>query len=1002
MDIELGGRSPSSLSQHGWVLSAARLKRIYLRLLSHFSFALARDPSRLPVPDCNLIARRGAGWEAHWLRLAALLFYALGEAEGGAAWRRAVQARPELAAWMEGIAARLQQGGATIISANWRRPERAVQTNEHVSDNKAQKMASNAKEAEEKALALKTGAALEPRLERAVASEKNGHFHLHHVASNENEESKDKTLTGNSLPLERNVAFKGSPSELAAHDKPEQPLYPSLSPLTRREDAPMINELPIIQREEKREDAHQHDRPDRLVNKAQSEPLLPLHDFQSTECRKASSASDSGNGNGHKLPTPTSGHAEALAASSQDLRDRISSLQDELARAQAAPSSDMSNIEEIAVLEIELDGTRAKLHQATERAQHLQRVLNEQAERCEALDQANVELRQELVLRDSLLARIEEEQNRHTVPATTADTPSRLQAELEAEKQKAQVHADNVMALERMIEGMDSDLSMTQQQLRTAHDRIRALEQQLTERPLMEALEKDLVQKIDTIKALESELAGKDQMLSALEESLAYEREKAENEREAAARQFAQLEAALECEQTQREAANLRSHSLEDLMEALGAEQSKVTELQETLQERESRISKLEEALSTHRNDAIQMQERMASLEQREHYLQADHEGQLKRLEAECQKKISKLNEERAAQIADDSKHLEEVNALSKTIEHLELRLKESDQEHKEQLEDLRQAGEETAAILAEDVEQLRSHLASVTSVKDEMNLRLVALQEALEAKENLIAKLTAEATDSTSSLSDQLSEKDDQIYKLESELALLAQSKAAIEQLERSLGAKDRRIVELERALAGLEEDLAETNLQITAFNDTITKLGSERDQLIKKLELAQGTHHNEQETIAELKEKLASNSVHLEQLASLQARIEQFCAAFESDKLPALEQSVVQTIVESKESIHSMATMNAEKLNGLTKLQTRIDEGHQSLDAAKVTPLEEGIRKLETLLVSTQQSLEQVKTRKHTKTIKLTAQSEEQQMILAAWHDLGLKIMKLKAIEK
>jgi len=73
---------PSPIAQHSWVLNAARLKRIYLRLLGHYSFALCLDPSRLPVPDCNSLARRSVGWEGQWLRLAGLLFYALYQANG--------------------------------------------------------------------------------------------------------------------------------------------------------------------------------------------------------------------------------------------------------------------------------------------------------------------------------------------------------------------------------------------------------------------------------------------------------------------------------------------------------------------------------------------------------------------------------------------------------------------------------------------------------------------------------------------------------------------------------------------------------------------------------------------------------------------------------------------------------------------------------------------------------------------------------------------------------
>lgn len=93
--------SQDPIKQHGWVLNAARLKRIYLRLIGHFTFALQLDPSRLLVPDCNLVAKKSIGWEAHWLRLAALAFFALYKSDPVVKSR--FHAIPVISAWIKQV-----------------------------------------------------------------------------------------------------------------------------------------------------------------------------------------------------------------------------------------------------------------------------------------------------------------------------------------------------------------------------------------------------------------------------------------------------------------------------------------------------------------------------------------------------------------------------------------------------------------------------------------------------------------------------------------------------------------------------------------------------------------------------------------------------------------------------------------------------------------------------------------------------------------------------------
>lgn len=62
---------------NNWVLNAARLKRTYLRLLSHYSLVLGKDPTKLPVPDFNQIAmRRHAEWVLHFVRMAGIVMFA--------------------------------------------------------------------------------------------------------------------------------------------------------------------------------------------------------------------------------------------------------------------------------------------------------------------------------------------------------------------------------------------------------------------------------------------------------------------------------------------------------------------------------------------------------------------------------------------------------------------------------------------------------------------------------------------------------------------------------------------------------------------------------------------------------------------------------------------------------------------------------------------------------------------------------------------------------------
>lgn len=103
--INIRGTDTKVPGQHDWVLGAARLKRIYLRLLSHFSFALGHDPSRLPIPDLNLVARKVPGFEVHWLRLMAPVFFALSQSETG--HKRRISENPLLNLWIQQIEARL-------------------------------------------------------------------------------------------------------------------------------------------------------------------------------------------------------------------------------------------------------------------------------------------------------------------------------------------------------------------------------------------------------------------------------------------------------------------------------------------------------------------------------------------------------------------------------------------------------------------------------------------------------------------------------------------------------------------------------------------------------------------------------------------------------------------------------------------------------------------------------------------------------------------------------
>lgn len=65
---------------NNWVLNAARLKRTYLRLLSHYSLVLGRDPTKLAVPDFNQVAmRRHREWPAHLVRMAGIVMFAAAE-----------------------------------------------------------------------------------------------------------------------------------------------------------------------------------------------------------------------------------------------------------------------------------------------------------------------------------------------------------------------------------------------------------------------------------------------------------------------------------------------------------------------------------------------------------------------------------------------------------------------------------------------------------------------------------------------------------------------------------------------------------------------------------------------------------------------------------------------------------------------------------------------------------------------------------------------------------
>lgn len=659
---------------------------------------------------------------------------------------------------------------------------------------------------------------------------------------------------------------------------------------------------------------------------------------------------------------------------------KIQGLQAELAKCKkSGPSEDLNHIEEIAVLEIELDGTKAKLRKEADRAQRLQGLVNEQSEKIEALDYANVELKADLEEKDTALARLEEELETTSAKATQAametikelhvHTTQQVPKELlQEEQRKSRVYADNIVVLEKMIEGMDSELSEAQQMLASSAKRIRELEAQPDQGSLVRMLEDELVRKNEQLEATRIENETTKAQLGEALGSLA----------DLQTRNLS-APASVSADASLQEELALKSQLIADLEEALAFERSAETRVVDST--KDQLIADLEEALAYEKRNAADLkkqsegidadQERILLLQQELRAIEEDYNRQ-KGLLAELDLGL-KAEKESSALLrkALDLKEAQLVSACEDSG------LKEAE------------------LALTKQVEDLEAKLQYAQKENDEGRTRISELET---QKEEDLKTMTSSVE---SDLSNSLAEKEDQIYKLESELALLSHSKARLEKLEKTLSAKDRKIVELEGMLVELEEELAELRIQLTTVK-------SEQKNANIQNEEAENEKNKITASIEDLKLQIREHNSHLAKLTDIQSKIDSTLQAVEPDRITPIErflgseQCDFGRISSSFSQLKDITTCAGGKFQNLTTIQKKIEKMHDSLEKDRIEPLETHIKYLEHLLQDVEIKVTELKEQKETAKTKAKMNSDEQQMILAAWHDLGLKIMKMKVAEK
>lgn len=464
-----------------------------------------------------------------------------------------------------------------------------------------------------------------------------------------------------------------------------------------------------------------------------------------------------------------------------------------------------------------------------------------------------------------------------------------------------------------------------------------------------------------------------------------------------------------------------------ELAEALKSADDKVDELSEQIKCKNQEIADLTDKLCKYEVDLNELQANFAEQAEELEIIVENFDHSSMELKEKWDALMVKENELDAAK--------SEIETLKKIVDDLQSQissLEDTIQTKNTLLEDLESSSSSASDLVAEKDDQiykLESELAllaqsKVALAKLEKNLgskdrKISELEMLMEGLEEELAESRLQMTASQSCWEAEKARLDSQITDIQSGLELSVEKDAVIEDLRTKLSensSKLENLLELQEKIEALCTSMENDRLAVLekstekslASVELLKSTLSELDTRTKNIKYEMESTADKDVIIEDLKAKFSENSSKLEHLSELQAKIETICASIENDRLALLEKSSEKYIVSAdllKSTLSDLETKtrhNSLHLGNLEKLQSNIDNACKNIDDNRIHSLEERYSKIETLLKNTDSFLIELKEKAETKKKQTIEANDEQRMILAAWHDLGLKIMKMKSLEK
>ncbi|EPR9063743.1 hypothetical protein ACU9D5_001412 [Cronobacter dublinensis] len=493
-----------------------------------------------------------------------------------------------------------------------------------------------------------------------------------------------------------------------------------------------------------------------------------------------------------------------------------------------------------------------RLNRSLQNAQREQgATTTQQAARIEALEQKTAELQATLASKTAELAALKKTSDTHAV------SESALQKQIvRLEQEKAALAQQNTQSTTRFnsdMQALRAELNKRAEELvalkKAGADHAQsasALPKQLAQLEQEKAtLAKQNTQSVDALnqktQALQAELDKRAAELAALKKAGA---DHAQSE-SALQKQLAQLE--------QEKAALAKQNT-----QSVDALNQKTQALQAELDKRAAELAALKKAGADHAQSASALQKQLAQLEQEKATLAKQNT-----------QSVDALTQKTKALQAELDKRVNEVAALKKQNDLLELKTSTLSKEEKEKLQ---KTQAEQAALLQKN-----------QAAEAALNAQIAALTEKLNASTALVTRTQEKATALEAALASVKGSESDKDRALQSQQQQAAQIAAAKEALNQQLTTAQAEITTLKQSLTDKES-------QLQASEKTLLALKAET-QTAKALSTATAT--DQQKAQAELETLKRANQELTDKLASLNAENAAQKAQAEKEKAELLAQA-------------------------------------------------------------------------------------------------------------